>query len=228
MASDSSVRLTPPAQQLHRASAVSRILSVLGAALALGAIVFATYRIQAINDQVTAAKQQLKDLNDSAAKKQKELAEAESKLNQVNGELAFAQATYKRIAKDLPAGVAQHAIQEAAAADPHAATLPPVIYLHVAREDQRAKARLIQDQLRASGYTVPGIEYVGAKAPNHSQLRYFVRTDEGPMLDKVLAQLRALGVDIDSQYIKMTSEAPRALRPNQFEVWLGQDYKPNQ
>jgi predicted membrane-bound mannosyltransferase len=155
-----------------------------------------------------------------------DIAEEQGKLQEAQHELAFAQETYRRIADKLPAGTVQMAIQETATASPQFANLTPIIYIQIAREDQRPKAREIQAALGSSGYQSPGIEYVGAKSPQHSQLRYFTRTDEGPAMQKILSQLRSMGLDIDEQYIRMASGEPHALRPNQFELWLGQDYKP--
>jgi hypothetical protein len=213
-------------RQYSRANQISRLPSVLEAALALGAIIFAVYRIHSINDQITAAEARLKDINSAVESKQRELDGAQSKLKEANAQIEVAQKIYSRIASSLPAGAAQQAIQQVAESDPQAASLPPLIYIQIASEDQRPQARKIQDALHAAGYSAPGIEYVGAKSPNHSQLRYFVSTDAGPVMDKVLSLLRAQGLDIDSQFVRM-SGAPRALRPNQFEVWLGQDYKPS-
>lgn len=217
---------SPPQRFLSRASQVSWLLNVLGAVLALGAIVAAVYRIHKIDNEVSIAENELNSLSSVILKKQNELDTIQSRLNQANAELAFAQATYDRIAKRLPAGTAQQAIQQTLEVEPQAANLPPVIYIHIAREDQRVQAKKIQDRLRAVGCIAPGIEYVGARSPNHSQLRYFVRTEEGPLMDKVLGVLRSEGVDLDAQFIRIASGAPRALRPNQFEVWLGQDYRP--
>jgi septal ring factor EnvC (AmiA/AmiB activator) len=215
----------------HRFSAVavvSRILSVGGAALALAAIAFAAYRLHDFDQKIAQKQAELTKFEERVQLKQQEFEAAQEKLDQLNAELAFAQAAYQKIAKALPAGVAQTAIQETAAADSQAASIPPLIYIQIAREDQRRKANEVQNALRAKGYIVPGVEYVGAKSPTHSQLRYFVRTDEGPVLDRTMELLRSMGVDTNGQYIVMAAQSPRALRPHQFELWFGQDYQPRE
>lgn len=215
-----------PAHRLGAIAIISRVLSVAGAVLALGAIAFAAYRLHDYDQKIARKQAELSHFETQVTARQHELEIAQSKVNQVNAELAFAQAAYQRLSKDLPAGAAQRAIQETAATDRQAASVPPVVYIHIASQNQREKATQVQNTLRDKGYVVPGIEYVGAKSPNHTQLRYFVRTDEGPALDRTIALLRSAGLDVEGQYIAMASQSPRALRPHQFELWFGQDYQP--
>ena len=225
----------PAAQALHesvgRTGQISKALSMIGAAVALIAIIISSVELHRIRSETIAARAELENTKAQAQIEQGKLQESHLKLvaaqhdlEQVTGQLAFAQSSFAQIRGKLPEEVIKAAIQNAATADPRSAQLTPVIYIHVAREDQRTKAKLIQQALVSAGYQVPGIEYVGAKSPQQSQLRYFIRTDYGPALEKILSQLRSLGLDVNEQFIRMASGKPQALRPNQFELWIGQTY----
>lgn len=227
----------PAAKALHesvgKTGLISKYLSMIGTAVALLAIVFSSVELHRIRSETAAARAELETTKAQAQAEQSKLQESHLKLvaaqrdlEQVAGQLAFAQSSFAQIRGKLPEEVIKAAIQSAATADPRSAQLTPVIYIHVAREDQRLKAKQIQQALAFAGYQVPGIEYVGAKSPNQSQLRYFIRTDYGPALEKILSQLRSMGLDVNDQFIKMASGKPQALRPNQFELWIGQSYAP--
>jgi hypothetical protein len=209
----------------------ARYLSMIGAALALGSIIYGSIQIRHIDSRIKKAETESKKLEANSSTLEKRLAEISLTSDRINAEalrehneLAFAQASYQRIADKLPNGAAQDAILRTAMADPQSAQITPIIYIRIARENQLPEVKQIQDKLSTLGYQVPAIECVGVRAPQHTQLRFFVRTDEGPAMRQILSQLRSVGVDINEQYIKIASGRPQALRPNQFELWFGQDY----
>jgi septal ring factor EnvC (AmiA/AmiB activator) len=209
-----------------RIQTVTRYLSMIGAALALGAIIFSGIQLHQIGSRINKAETKLSVMETQVKEIDAETQRKEKELANIQAELAFAQASYQRIADKLPKGAAQDAILKTAMADSQSAHLTPIIYIQIARENQRSVAIQIQGKLIALGCQVPTIEYVGVRAPQHSQLRYFVQTDRGPAMQKILSQLRSNGLDINEQYIKIASDRPQALRPNQFELWLGQDFMP--
>ena len=234
--------MTPEGERIQEATAIpsprlqtiNRYLSMVGAALALGSLIYASITLhhdQSLADRQAArmsAIERAAEFNKAQTQSiQKETNSAEAKTRQTVDEITFAEDAYQRIARTLPEGTARDAIEQTAIAHPESAKLPPVIYIEIAREAQRRKAKQIQDELQAKGWEAPEIEYAGDKAPQHSQLRFVARTDKGPAMQRVLSQLRSLGVDIDAQDIKPATDTPSYLRPNQFELWLGKDYTPS-
>jgi hypothetical protein len=175
------------------------LLNMMGTLFALGAILYATY---AVHKKVI-------------------------ELHKVQAELDLAYKTYGIISKSASAGAVVKAIEEAGKENPEAVSnLPPLIYIHIAREDQQGQAELIRDRLVDDGYLVGSrIIYVGAIAPAQNQLRYFFSYQD-PTTKKICAQLQSMNLTIDPKYIEMTSAVPNIPKPNQFEVWLGTDYHP--
>jgi hypothetical protein len=91
--------------------------------------------------------------------------------------------------------------------------------LHISDESQRDTANLAAAKLRSAGFIVPGIEYVGQKAPNATQVRYFQRDDEqGKDLSAILKTLNAGGIKAQPQFILLPSSAAVA---RHFELWFG-------
>ncbi len=106
---------------------------------------------------------------------------------------------------------------------------PPRIYIQIAREDQRPKATQMVNQLQAKGYLVPGIENVGSKAPPTSDVRY-CKSDSGELQMKDLADITGfLKSSVPSLQSLGSNVIPDSLcskvRPRQYEIWFGQDFK---
>lgn len=100
---------------------------------------------------------------------------------------------------------------------------PPLIYVHIAREDQRARAAEIVRQLKSKGYLVPGIENVNKKAPEASQLRACSSNDVAKNdvieITKALASLSAASVE--PKYLTNCGIS----RPRHYEIWFGANFQ---
>lgn len=95
---------------------------------------------------------------------------------------------------------------------------PPVAYLQIASEAQRTLARALAARIRASGYEVPDIELVGARAPAQTEVR--VQGGSAPGWGRWLAKV--LG-EVTGEPAKLSTL--RATRPatDTFEIWLDKD-----
>jgi hypothetical protein len=208
------------------ASKFARYSSMAGAALALGAIVWLNVWTRQAESRIQNAEADLRSIKANIRVKQLELADNIARLEQAKTELAVEQDAYQRLKKKLPAGAAEKAIQEAVTANPQSASLPPVVYIYIARPDQGPLAKSIQLKLRAIGCQVPSIDPGGKDSTNNSYLRYFVPTDEKVAKQSILPVLQSLNANISAQYLGPDEGTPTALRPNQYELWLGRNLKP--
>jgi hypothetical protein len=141
-------------------------------------------------------------------------------LNAVEPELAAKLALAVSQAEDPRSAVKRVAQQVATESKARAANEPPPprVYVHIREEEDRSFARSLEEGLEANGFIVPGIERVGRRAPNTSQLRYFRKFEE-PEANEIVEVLRALGVEVKSEYIG-GHERSTAIRPRHYELWL--------
>ena len=95
--------------------------------------------------------------------------------------------------------------------------LPARVYIHIAREDQRPKARELSRALFAKGYVAPGIELV-PKPPNQTVVKFF-REGERNIAEDVLSSLQA--VRVANAKIDFLPGFENRVRPKHFEVWFG-------
>jgi hypothetical protein len=101
----------------------------------------------------------------------------------------------------------------------YSVALPPRVYIQISREDQRALAESLQQELRNNSFLVPGIEDVNGKAflPTQTEVRYF-REDEKAQAVQI--------IDLMKKVISSVSAEPKMVtlknhsRPKHFEVWF--------
>ena len=214
--------------RLARRSRWIAVWSLVGAALVLIALVHGSMQLTKVEQARQAAQADLKNIEVKLQTDQQAAQAAEAKLAQLNAEIEIANKAYQQLSKYVPPGTAEAAVQQAVQSTPGQATLVPLIYLHVASEEQRPFAVQLGDKLRGAGYQVAkNIETVGNIAPQHSQLRYFFKTDNDAATQRILGQLKSWGVDARAVYVGMDPKTSlRVLRPKQFELWLGSEFQP--
>jgi hypothetical protein len=99
--------------------------------------------------------------------------------------------------------------------------LPPRIYVQIATEEQRKIAEMASRKLRSAGFIVPGIEDVGKKAPDRTEIRYFVPDEgNGPDLKAIEQTLSAAGIPAIPKYTTLPTSSK--IRPRHFELWFGE------
>ncbi|MBS1856405.1 MAG: hypothetical protein JST11_13645 [Acidobacteria bacterium] len=192
----------PDLPDMRRAARQATILTVLSAAVVLGALGYGAWQINALDTTLAARRATVKQLEDDITAKQSRANELETRLHDLNAAIQL-----------LPRNQVETAIRKSAA------SIRPRVYIQIANEDQRPLAGKATDALKAAGYDVPGIEYVGARAPKGNQVRFFERSEANSrQVQEVLTVLKGIGVEAHDQYISLpaTSTAPRHL-----EVWFG-------
>jgi tetratricopeptide (TPR) repeat protein len=104
------------------------------------------------------------------------------------------------------------------------AKLVPLIYIQVADEDQRGRARKVQQKLQEQGYLAPGIEIVTKNQIKNTQLRHFHDDDtEKEDAQQILKILNELGVTAELVYASGYKDS-KNIRSRQYEIWLGPDF----
>jgi len=101
--------------------------------------------------------------------------------------------------------------------------IPPSVYLQIGDEGQRKKAAEVGRQLQKKGYIIPGIENVGNRVPDISQLRYY-RTDSFGEADSkdIVSTLQDLGIHVDPKGTLTGGSGSH--RPRHYELWFGKDF----
>lgn len=94
----------------------------------------------------------------------------------------------------------------------------PRIYVQSVRGQNEDLAKVAQTLLQKNGYTVPGIELVGAdNAPSHSQVRFF-HNEDATEASRIAGLLKPIMPD--SVYATATANPNGVVPSGQFEVWL--------
>ena len=100
---------------------------------------------------------------------------------------------------------------------------PPRVYVQIANREQRARADKIAGALRSIGFTVPGYEAVGDRAPKKNELRYYQSVDETESasttdnLNKALQKIKATD---GPNWFTVQLRPSRSVRPGHFEIWF--------
>jgi hypothetical protein len=100
---------------------------------------------------------------------------------------------------------------------PPAKNQATIIYLQIAREDQRAEATELQEGLQHAGFSVPGIELVKPPTVN-TYIRYF-SVDDKPQADKALKLMKDMKFSVEEQNFTRLNENNTST--GQLEVWIG-------
>ena len=214
-------------ERMEKRSRRAAPVTIVGAALVLGTLAFAAFKLDSLYHSIQAAQTELQSTEKILDAKKAELQSAQQQLDQTNAQLQFKQRVYQHLVekKAIPPAEVATAADNALQADPKLAEITPIINIHISRPDQRKKAEEVEAKLAALGYKVPEIEFVGQRAPNASQVRYFFHNDRGPELRKIMQLMENSSVPVVEQYIGL-QQLPPSLRPKQFEIWFGLNYSP--
>ena len=94
----------------------------------------------------------------------------------------------------------------------------PRIYMHVQSNNEKEAAQAVEQLLEKNDWIVPGIQRVGIKTPDSSQLRYF-RKVEKSTAEKIRGILKNENYDISLTYIPGYEDS-KSIRPMHFEIWF--------
>jgi hypothetical protein len=116
--------------------------------------------------------------------------------------------------------IARIAVDQVIQSAPSVAKSLTRVFLQIGDESQRPRARRVSALLQKEGYVVPGIENVGNRAPQSTQVRCKPRNDaERAEGQKLTSLLQDWGIKVIFQEIGDTT------RPWQYEIWFGSDFK---
>jgi hypothetical protein len=182
--------LSPNLEYIRRSSRRAALVTLVSGLVLVTSLVFSWSQIRSLDQKLEIKRSEIGELDKVITQKQ-------SKIKELNNELRLISKT---------------------TAPETTKTLPARVYIHIADEKQRKMAEAAAAQLRATGYIVPGIEYVGHVGPTPTQVRYFRRNDEqGTALKGILTALQERGIEASPQYISGYS----TIGLGHFELWFG-------
>lgn len=211
--------------------------SILFSVIAVGAgllwLWYAYDRVQTLDQEYAARlvaqdnqlKQKSRELDEKTAAveaKQKELVQVQKEVTQLQNDLqVLKQFSAQALSGEFNAGNEQRVIEvvdTSLKANPKVATLLPRVYIHIQREEQRAKAKEVATSLQKQGYLAPGIERVRVNRLEQTVVRYFreAEKDEAAQIAKIL---QGLGIKAAPQYIRGSEDSTK-MRPRHYEVWF--------
>lgn len=207
--------------QLHRLRIAARGLAILSLVVFVGLIAFSAYQLYGIQERVRLATAQL-------ARTEAKLKEAESRKVALDQEIADLETSVEalkeisaRAARQSPEVIKQ-ATEETIAANPRAAQTLPRVFLQIGDESQREAAESVVARLQKAGFLVPGIENVGSKAPELTDLRSFHRTDPTDSdVQAIVDVLEAAGVAVKPVPVPGYEDVTKK---RHYELWFGQDF----
>jgi hypothetical protein len=173
--------------------------------------------------QVQKAQAELRTTEDNLQQKRLEVEEKDREVAEKEKRLEF----LGKALQALPPGVAEEAIKKTINSNPHIseAIAVPVVYIQISNESQRAAAKEAANRLQEKGYIVPGIENVGKKAPDKTELRSFHGTpqeaEDTKDITRILQDIR-----IAAQAKKIGAYGDTAVRARRYELWFANEYIP--
>jgi hypothetical protein len=123
----------------------------------------------------------------------------------------------RSVAQEIKLSGSATAKAEASAA---LSTIPAQVYVQIASESQREKAKEVVAALQQRGYVTPGIEDVSGKAdsPKNTNVRYFNDEDKAAA-EAIAAILKEKGIATAYAY----RVAQFKVKPGSLEVWFSAD-----
>jgi septal ring factor EnvC (AmiA/AmiB activator) len=206
-------------EELGRSSRRAAVASLLGVVIVLASLAYSGWMLHGLQEKVEKADEQLKS-------KQQQIQDLDADIKVKQMQAQVLQRTLLRAGSASPESGAQ--VQQALSAEiesqPETAKFLPRVWLHIREESQRGKASRVADALVAAGFSVPGIELVGKKAPDENQVRYFEKTDQATNDCKAITDaVGDLKLTFEKRYIAPSPNlAP--IHPRHYEIWFGLDF----
>jgi cell division protein FtsB len=211
-------------RQLDRLQSTARLLAIAILIVFVALIGYSAYRLRGIQGQIREGEVRLelqrRELREARGRKQA----LESEIAALDRKLAAMRELSTRIAEQSP-GVLKRAAEETISENPEAAAELPRVFVHIGRDAQRPRAREISRRLAKAGFLMPGIENVGDRSPDRSQVRYFFDTAEAKLdVETLVEHLRQAGVSAEPTHVRHLEESIQKRR--QYEIWFGEDFEP--
>ena len=195
---------------VRKSARTAALTTLISGIVVLASLFYSAFQIHSLDAKLTEGTVRLNQLKAEIEPRQQRVKDLELQERALNAKLQGL--------NDVIAQIPSDQFRKAADSTQPTAKLPVRVYVHIASEKQRAAAENAASKLRDAGYVVPGIEYVGAKAPKPTQVRFFHRTDEQePDLPRIIRTLHDAGIEAHGQYTAL----PGTVRPHQFELWFG-------
>lgn len=210
---------------VRRESLISAILLSVGLTVVLIALYASYSHLKTLNSQLQAKSGDLDALNQKIVARNDQKSELDKQIAFDQKQLSAYANLIPLLAAKLPHG--DVSINDVLLMNPNLANAIQRMSIQIANETQRNAAKKITSAMRDRGYTVPGVEDVGSKAPLQSELRFFHKEDgsAGGALTKIQDVLTSLGLKAQLVFVplKSTQAVPP---PNQYELWIASSWSP--
>ena len=213
-------REDPDLARLAASSRRSAIVSALSFALIIGSLAYSSYKLYRAHNEVAALEARKAALTAETEKIEIKLAAERRKAALLTKVVNVTGSQNNEQAK-----VVKEAIERAIEATPGSAQITPRVYVHIKDEAQRPKAKQIAAKLQSLDYIVPGIEYVGTKAPGVTQLRYF-RNEPEELADvkSISDALKGFGLQVETVSSTGGHDRSTSVRRRHYELWFGANF----
>lgn len=194
--------------KIEKTSKTSVIVSAIGLIVIIAALIYSFVKLQDLQHETN----KLSDVRDNLKTEIDSLQKMKDTLSARLTVSSTANLVERQVDKE---SIEQNLTEQTAVAAPR-------VYIHISNTSQNIPAKKMAMILQKNGFVVPGIENVGRKAPQVTQLRYFNNSDqEKKDVKYILALLNKQGQRIDEQFVRLTGQ--RTIRPRHYEIWFGRE-----
>lgn len=194
--------------QIEKTSRKSVMVSGLGLIVIIAALIYSFIKLQDLQqetEKLSDIKENLKSEIDSLQKMKDTLSARLTVSNTAN-------LVEKQIDKE---SIEQNLTEQTAIAAPR-------VYIHISNTSQNSPAKKIAMILQKNGFVVPGIENVGNRSPQVTQVRYFNSSNQELKDVKYISSLiLKQNLRVDEQLVRLTGQ--RKVRPRHYEIWFGRE-----
>lgn len=217
---------TPIIEQLQRSSHRAAAGSFVAATIVIASLVYSAANLHSLQEKREALEKANRETDQLLQEKQELVKRLDLQIAEKQSQNQVLQTTLLQVGSSSTESAKQTnlAIRNAIEAHPETAQLLPRVYLHIRKETQRAKSKTVAVALVAGGFSVPGIEFVGNKAPRENQLRYFEKNEQGTKDGIAILQvLEKMNVRVNPVYIP-PNPTLGPMRPRHYEIWFGPEF----
>ena len=229
------VQESPPKLNLRRLESIQRVLqyaSVLVLFVFIALIAVSYFQLNKLYDKKAETEKQIELKNGEITEKDKELEDKQDRINDTSDKLDRLQKEYLarkeafdslKLNEEQKKAVEQKIENNLAQGD-NSKQAPGWIYIQIANKNQMKQATDMARQLNNKGFIVPGIENVGNKAPDTSELRTCGKKNDKLTTDdlkEITGALKSFQITLDVP--KFLSNCGK-VNSRQYELWLGNNF----
>jgi len=203
-------------EQLGKSSRRAAVVSSLGVALVLVALIYSAVHLRSLKSEIDAANAELQARKDEVGKLDEQIRKKQLQVNVLNQVVATVASGNSEATKQ--------AYQSALQSNQGAAEVLPRVYFQLRTKEQLPRAKAVAEALIAKGFSVPEFEIMYPHGTVRTFLRHF---QNGPIVDedraRIMEVLKELNVKVEEQDFS-DSKDPSTKQPRNYELWFGPEF----